>query len=135
MAATGHYRNSNRKLFLGWYVHDETAIVIWSMSINRNYIVPIAIIAIIFLLRHIREQNRNMGCDFRGIVQNVVYTDGYTEVAIKDHVYILDNNYNVQHLIKKGDFLIKRRGSTIYRLVKYEHPRVFTFDNQTAMLP
>jgi hypothetical protein len=105
------------------------------MSGSRNYIIPIAIVAIIFLLRHIREQNRNMGCDFRGIVENVEYVDDCTKVTIKGHVYVIDDEYDVQHLIKKGDYLIKRQGSTVYRLVKYEHPKVFTFDNQTAMLP
>ena len=105
------------------------------MSVSRNYIIPIAIVAIIFLLREIREQNRNVGCDFRGIVQNVEYTGDYTKVTVKGHVYAIDDNYDVQHLIKKGDYLIKRRGSTVYRLVKYEHPKVFTFDNQTAVMP
>ena len=105
------------------------------MSSRRNYIIPIAIVAIIFLLRYIREQNSNMGCDFRGIVQNVEYTEDYTKVTIKGHDYTIDDDYDIQHLIKKGDYLIKRRGSSIYRLVKYEHPKVFTFDNQTAVIP
>ncbi|HEY4194942.1 MAG TPA: hypothetical protein VGM63_05375 [Mucilaginibacter sp.] len=105
------------------------------MSASRTYIIPIAIVAIIFLLRDIREENRNMGCDFRGIVQNVEYTDDCTKVTVKGQVYPIDDDYDIQHLIKKGDFLIKRRGSTIYRLVKYEHPKVFTFDNQAALMP
>jgi spore coat polysaccharide biosynthesis predicted glycosyltransferase SpsG len=76
-----------------------------------------------------------MGCDFHGIVENVQYADDCTKVTVKGHVYAIDDDYNVQHLIKKGDYLIKRQGSTIYRLVKYQRPRVFTFDNQTAAMP
>jgi hypothetical protein len=99
------------------------------MPNKRNYIVPIAVVSVIFLLFHIREQRKNLGCDFRGIVENVSYGSDSIKVTIKDHVYELDSGYDFQHLIQKGDFLIKRRGSTIYRLVKYQHPRVITFDN------
>ena len=100
-----------------------------TMPKKSNYIVPIAIFLIIFLLIHIRNQKKNLGCDFRGIVQNVIYNSDSVKVTIKGHDYVLDDGYNFRHLIQKGDFLIKRRGSTIYRLVKYEHPKVITVVN------
>lgn len=94
----------------------------------RRYIVFIAMFLTIFLLFHIRDQRENLACDFRGIVQKVSYDSNGTKVTIKGHVYELNGDYDFGHKINVGDYLIKRQGSTIYRLVKYEKPKVLTFD-------
>jgi hypothetical protein len=101
------------------------------VKVPKNKIITVGMVSIciILLLWHIKQEDQILSCDFRGLVQSVQYDkDGTPKVTINNHIYYLDCGYAFDRKIHNGDYLIKRRGSTIYRLIRYHTPKVYTFD-------
>ncbi|WDF56536.1 hypothetical protein [Mucilaginibacter sp. KACC 22063] len=72
----------------------------------------------------------NLSNSFNGIVQKVEYNvKGMPSVMVHDKQYHLIGGYNFEYKISKGDSLIKRKNSTVYKLIKKGTDSVFLFEN------
>lgn len=76
------------------------------------------------------SERENISREFSGTVENVLYdVKGIPSVTVHGKEYYLNNFYNFDHQIERGDSLVKYKGATIYRLVKKDNGRVVEFDN------
>ncbi len=72
----------------------------------------------------------NISYSVTGVVDSVEYSiKGYPTVIINRKTYDLSDGYNFDYKIQKGDSLIKKNGSNIYKLIKRGSGKVFEFTN------
>ncbi len=72
----------------------------------------------------------NYNYSFSGRVDSVSYdVKGIPYVHVNGQFYYLDDGYNFDHLVEKGDTMIKHKGSVVYKLIKHANKKVFKFKN------
>ena len=72
----------------------------------------------------------NRDYNFNGIIEKVHYSiKGFPEITIKNRSYCLDAGYNFEYKIENGDSLIKKKGSTVYKLIKNKTHEIFYFND------
>lgn len=72
----------------------------------------------------------NLSIAFKGVVQKVEYNvKGTPYVIVNGKQYYLIDGYNFEYKISKGDSLIKRKNSTVYKLIKKGTDSVCLFEN------
>ncbi|SHG42548.1 hypothetical protein [Pedobacter caeni] len=103
----------------------------WEIALIALF-VTIAMLFFCYMIYSGRISEReNISREFRGTVENVLYDiKGIPNVMVQGKEYYLNNFYNFDHKIERGDSLVKYKGSTIYKLVKKDSGTVIEFDNQ-----
>ncbi|OCX51028.1 hypothetical protein BEL04_20135 [Mucilaginibacter sp. PPCGB 2223] len=75
-----------------------------------------------------KEQSLNI--NFVGTVNNVSYdVKGIPNITIGDKEFYLGSGYHFDYQIQKGDSLIKKKGSNIYKLIKSKSGKTLEFSN------
>jgi len=76
----------------------------------------------------IKANKENLNVDVNGKIQYVDYDiKGFPTLIIHNRKVYIGSGYNVNHEIQLGDSLIKKKGSTVYKLVKYNSGEVVEF--------
>jgi hypothetical protein len=99
-------------------------------------VIGIAVGACIFFIligwygyhQDMKVYNRIFRSEFAGTVENVVYDiKGFPIVTINGKDFYIGSRYRVDHQIQVGDSLIKKKGTTGYRLIKSGSGKVVEF--------
>lgn len=76
------------------------------------------------------RNKKNFDYNFAGIVENVTYDEKLIpSVTVHNRTYYLDTGYNFGQEIGKGDSIIKKRSSPVYKLIKSDG-KILTFTNE-----
>jgi len=76
--------------------------------------------------KKIDEENRNI--EFIGIVIDIRYdVKQFPTIRVDNKEYYIGAGYDTGHQIEIGDFVIKRRGSDMYKLIKQKDHRILMF--------
>jgi len=73
---------------------------------------------------------KNLSYNFFGVIDSARYDEKGTPIVfINQHEYTLSAGYNFDYQIQKGDTLKKKKGSTIYTLIKQKTGKIMVFKN------
>ncbi|WCT11663.1 hypothetical protein [Mucilaginibacter jinjuensis] len=71
---------------------------------------------------------KNINLEFAGRVERIEYNiKQFPTVTVGDSAYHIGSGYNTDHQIGIGDSIIKRKGSEVYTLIKYNTNKVIEF--------
>jgi len=71
----------------------------------------------------------NINRDFAGQVKRVEYDiKQFPTITIGDSNYYIGAGYNTDHQIEEGDSVVKRRGSEVYKLIKFKTNKIIEFN-------
>ena len=83
----------------------------------------------------IKANKENFDLEINGTIQYVDYDmKGFPKMTVHGKIFYIGSGYHVEHQIEAGDSLVKKKGSTIYKLIKHGSGVVIEFKKTKRIL-